>query len=73
MEILFFPNGNTAVLRDGEQQPRLQEPWVTLFADWLETQGQNPADYRVTLPDGKTARFFLTSEDVWSWKFEEHE
>jgi DNA gyrase inhibitor GyrI len=71
MEILFFPNGNTAVLHDGEQQPRLQEPWAVVFAEWLESQGQDPAAYLLKLPNGKTARFFLTSEDLWSWRFEE--
>ena len=32
-EIIFFPNGNSAVLHDGEQQPELQrKPWLQVFA-----------------------------------------
>jgi DNA gyrase inhibitor GyrI len=65
MEILFFANGNTAVCHDGKQQTHLQESWATLFASWLETHGRNPADYRVTLPNGLRARFFPTPENQW--------
>jgi hypothetical protein len=66
-ECIFFPNGNTAVLRDGQQQPELQRPWLQLFAEFLESRGEDPAAFRLILVDGEEARFFRTSEG-WNWR-----
>jgi hypothetical protein len=68
LSCIFFPNGVTAVFRDGQQQPELQQSWLELFAEFMESKGQDPAQYRLTLPDGKEARFFRTT-DGWSWRF----
>jgi hypothetical protein len=66
---VFFANGVTAVFRNGEQQPLLQQAWLELFAEFLESKGQDPAAYSLVLPDGKKARFFRTT-DGWSWRLE---
>lgn len=68
-EILFFSNGVTAVFHDEQQQPELQQSWMELFAEFLESHGQDPARYRVTLPNAKQARYVRTA-DGWSWRFE---
>jgi hypothetical protein len=67
---IFFYNGTTAVLSNGEQQPELQRPWLELFAEFLESRGEDPLAYRLTLPlGGKEARFFRTTEGRWNWRF----
>jgi hypothetical protein len=68
LSCIFFANGVTAVFRDGQQQPLLQQSWLELFAEFLESKGQDPILYRLTMPDGKEARFIRTA-DGWSWKF----
>jgi hypothetical protein len=68
LECMFFANGVTAVFHDGEQQPRLQQSWLELFAEFLESHGRDPLAYRLIMPDGKKASFFRT-EDGWSWRF----
>jgi hypothetical protein len=66
---LFFANGVTAVFRDGQQQPMLQQSWLELFAEFLEARGQDPAAFRLVMPDGQKARF-QRAMDGWSWRFE---
>jgi hypothetical protein len=68
-EILFFPNGNTAVMEDGRQAPELQQPWVTLFAEFLEGHGYDPTEYELYMPGAGSARFFRTVTGGWSWRF----
>jgi hypothetical protein len=70
-EIYFFSNGNTIVLRGGEQVPELQHPWVGMVAKFLEEHGEDPASFVLYMPDGHAARFFRTEdpEDRWSWRF----
>lgn len=70
-EIIFFSNGNAAVLRDGAQQPELQRPWAELFADFLESRGADPTTFRLQMPYGQHARFFRTSEGRWNWNIAE--
>jgi hypothetical protein len=37
-KIYFLPNGMTAVFDSETQVPELQQPWVKLFAEFLETK-----------------------------------
>jgi hypothetical protein len=58
----FLPNGNTAVF-DGEAQcPELQEPWVELFAKFLESKGESASHFELHFPDGRIGRIFMTDE-----------
>jgi hypothetical protein len=66
--IWFFPNGNTLVSHEGQQQPRLQQAWAVIFAEWLETKGVDPASYLLRLPDGKAGRFFRTADEEWNYE-----
>jgi len=67
-KILFFPNGNTAVL-DQEQIPDLQKSWAILFAEFLESKGEDPTEFELNFPTYRTARFFRT-DDGWNWRFD---
>jgi hypothetical protein len=67
-KVLFFLNGNTAVM-DSEQIPRLQKSWAVLFAEFLESQGEDPTEFELNFPGGKVARFFDTDEG-WNWRFD---
>ena len=64
--VIFFSNGHTSVYRDEEQVLELQTPWVTLFAQFLEENGENPRCYRVTLPSNRSARYLKDSEGRWT-------
>ena len=67
-KVLFFPNGNTAVL-DQEQIPELQKSWASLFAEFLESKGEDPTEFELNFPTYRTARFFRT-DDGWNWRFD---
>lgn len=70
-QVMFFLNGNTAVFDlAGRQIPELQESWVVLFLKFLESQGHNPLDFSFTLPDGRQAKPFRTSDNSWNWEIE---
>jgi hypothetical protein len=63
-KIYFLPNGMTAVFDGQEQCPELQEPWVELFANFLESKGESPSDFELHFPDGRTGRIFWTDGGV---------
>lgn len=65
MDILFFPNGNTAVFENKEQVPELQVSWLNLFAEFLENKGIDPALVSITLPNGNKTKFLKTCNG-WS-------
>ena len=60
MRIYFFPNGNTAACDGpedmGHQVPELQEPWLLLYAKFLESKGVDPTKQEYTLPNGRDAK-----------------
>ena len=71
--ILFFGNGNAAVLADGKQQAELQKPWAALYAEFLMSQGHDPEKFELHFPNGGKARFFRISPEEgggWNWDFE---
>jgi len=68
--VIFWPNGNSMVFGDdGEQIGELQEPWVKLSAEYLATNGYNPEEFELCLPDGRKARYFKT-ESGYNWDIE---
>lgn len=66
-DVLLFPNGNVAVLRDGQQVPELQEPWLLHVVKFLESKGVDPLDCKFTLPGARVATIFKTTEGSWNW------
>lgn len=68
MEVLFFQNGNTAILENGKQMPRIQKSWLILFAKYLESKGIDPTKVSFSLPLGLKAKVFKTSDDDYNWE-----
>ncbi len=67
--VLFFSNGNSAVFdADDRQMPELQEPWILLFAKFLESKGVDPLSVEYKLQGERTAVLFKTSDGSLSWR-----
>jgi len=66
-EVLFFSNGNTAFLKNGKQEPKLQESWLMLYVKFLEEKGIDPLEGTYALPDG-IAKIFKT-DSGYNWRF----
>jgi hypothetical protein len=64
--VFFFPNGNTSVTRNGVQVPELQQPWLTMYVEWLERQGCDPTAFTFRLPNGMIATP-IRGENCWNW------
>lgn len=68
--ILFLPNGNTFVADEhGQQIGELQEPWILLYANFLESKGIDPTRVTIELPGRVLAKWFRTSEGGLNWEF----
>lgn len=68
-KVLFLPNGNTAVFsQKGRQIPRLQQPYILMFASFLEESEVDPLDVEFTMPDGAVVRLFKTPTG-YNWQF----
>jgi hypothetical protein len=68
--VIFFPNGNTAVFDDSNQIPELQKSWLLVFVQFLEDRGIDPAGIEFTMPNRLTVRLFR-NEDGWNWGFDD--
>jgi hypothetical protein len=69
MEVWLFINGNTAVIGDdGMQMPELQQSWLVLFAEYLESEGFDPTKVDFTLPSGLRVEMFKTSNNDYNWR-----
>jgi hypothetical protein len=69
-KIYFLPNGMTAVFDSETQVPELQQPWVELFAEFLETKVQSTTHWELHFPDGRIGHIWRTDEDgSWDWRF----
>lgn len=69
ISVYCFPNGNVAVTDEsGKQVLEAQEPWILGIASSLEQAGLEPLDARITLPDGRHARFFRTDAGTLNWE-----
>jgi len=67
MKIMFFCNGNTAVLTKDGQVNHLQESWIRLFIKFLVEQDIDPTQQKYFMPDGQEAQVFKTP-DGYSWR-----
>lgn len=66
--VMFFANGNTAVLDEGGQIPELQESWLLVFVEWLKSRGIDPDQCDIVMPNGDRAILFKTGEGSLSWR-----
>ncbi len=68
MEVMFFPNGNTACFDEaGQQVPKLQRSYLGLYCELLNSEGIKPEKVKFIMPNGKEARVFKT-EYGWNWE-----
>lgn len=68
--VMLFSNGNSAVFFEGRQNTKLQTPWIVLFLEMLEANGEDPTEFVLQMPNNKVATPFKTSEGSWNWRFE---
>jgi len=68
--VMFSVNGNTGVCDAEGQIPKLQTPYILLFAEFLKSKGIDPLDVRFKMPDGKIATLFSTPNG-YNWRLSE--
>ena len=68
IDVLFFPNGSSAVLKDGKQMPELQKSWIILFAEHLKSKGVDPTEVTFTTPLGYKVKVFKTPNNDYNWR-----
>lgn len=69
MKALLFPNGNIGFFDDnGEQVPKAQKPYITLYFEYLESIGINPEKVTFMMPTGTEAKA-LRIANGWNWEF----
>ena len=67
--VFFFKNGNAAVFDEhGNQMPDVQEPWLIVYLRYLKTKGGSMESIHFSMPDGKRAEIFTTSEGEYNWR-----
>jgi len=67
MQVIYSPNGNTAVFEDGEQVPELQESWIITHIEFLESKDIDVESLDIILPSGMHAKVFSTSNG-YNWR-----
>lgn len=70
MNVYFLANGNTAVFKNGQQVPKLQEPWILQYVRLLVEAGIDPTEVEFTMPDRLHARVFRLEDGRFSWRFD---
>ena len=75
VQVLFFPNGNTAVFENSEQVPELQTSWFLKFVEFLEENNVDVINSAFEFPDSenpgrwKKAKL-IKIEDGYNWNME---
>ena len=68
IDVLLFPNGNSAVLVNGKQMPELQKSWLILFIEHLEDKGIDPTKVIFALPSGQKVKVFKNPNNDYNWR-----
>jgi len=66
-EVMFFPNGNTAVFVNRKQFPKCQRSWFKMFVDFLDISGIDIMNSKYTLPNGNLAELIKT-DNGYNWR-----
>lgn len=67
VDVMFFPNGNTAVFKNGKQVAELQKPWILAFAGFLAQNGVDIENSTFEL-SGRKIELYKTDEG-YNWRF----
>jgi len=70
VKAIFFSNGCTAFFKNNKQVPELQEPWVSLYFEFLVSKGIDPEKCEFELPNGKKVKAFKTDDNTFNCDFE---
>ena len=68
LKVVFFPDGNTMALRDGQQAPDLQESWFMLYVQLLVAAGIDPREVEFSMPGGGSKAAVFKVESGYNWK-----
>lgn len=62
--VFFFAGGNTAVCNRDKQIPELQQSWLLMFIEFLQSKGVKVEDIEeIRLPDGSQAEYLKESHN----------
>lgn len=67
VNVLFLPNGNTGVFKNGNQIPELQKSWVLTFVGFLVQNGVDVENSKFEISD-RRIEIFKTDEG-YNWRF----
>jgi len=70
MKVIFFPNGNTVVFKDGRQVPDLQESWFMLYVGMLAALEIDPTQVEFVMPNARRAVVHETSAGGFNWSIQ---
>lgn len=73
MKITFFANGMNMAFEDNEQVPVAQMPWILVFVEYLVSQGIDPTEHEIELPNRQRAKILKFVDDdngeiVYNWE-----
>ncbi len=63
MKITFFDNGMNMAFENGEQVSTAQKSWLIVYAEYLESQGIDPAEQEYEMPSGQSVKVFRVASD----------
>ncbi len=66
-EVMFFPNGNTAVFINERQSAKHQKSWFLMFVKFLEKNGIDVLNSIYRLPSGDAT--LIKTENGYNWQF----
>ena len=67
--VMFFRNGNSAIFDEhGEQDTRLQEPWILVYVDYLKNKGVDVDNLDISMPDGRRAMIDKMPDGNYNWR-----
>ena len=67
VNVIFFPNGNTAVFENHEQAPELQQSWFLKFVEFLESKDVDVMNSIYQLQEGQAK--LIRTEEGYNWNF----
>ena len=71
MKIEFFSNGNVLAFENGRQSPKVQYPWLILFAEYLEECDVDPTQCEFVMPNGWVAKIGRNDDGSFNWELQQ--
>ncbi len=71
IKVYLFPAGSTAVFRNDNQVPSLQQSWLLLYVRMLAASGIDPTKVEFVMPDASRATVFEKADGEYGWSIRE--